>query len=125
MRYGHLAVVSIPVQDQNHALEFYRDRFGFEVDADAAFGDGRRWIQLSPRDGAETSIALVDWFDAMPPGGVVGLILTTDDIEAARGELLGRGVEVAEIEDTPWGRFAGFNDPDGNGWSLQEPAARD
>jgi predicted enzyme related to lactoylglutathione lyase len=120
MNIRHLALVSIPVSDQERALAFYRDALGFRVEADAPFGEGRRWIQLEPGTDAATGIALVDWFDAMPPGGVVGLILRTDDIEADRAKLLERGVEVDEIQETPWGRFAGFNDPDGNGWSLQE-----
>ena len=69
---------------------------------------------------AQTSIALVDWFDAMPAGCVQGLILPTDDIGAQRALLMEKGVTVAPIDDTPWGRFAGFTDADGNGWSLHE-----
>jgi predicted enzyme related to lactoylglutathione lyase len=54
------------------------------------------------------------------PGSVAGLQLVVDDVEAARAELVGRGVQASEVQDFPWGRFVFFADPDGNRWSLQE-----
>jgi predicted enzyme related to lactoylglutathione lyase len=56
----------------------------------------------------------------MEPGSVGGLQLVVDDIEAARAELTGRGLEVGEVQDFPWGRFVFFADPDGNRWAVQE-----
>jgi predicted enzyme related to lactoylglutathione lyase len=58
------------------------------------------------------------------PGSVQGVQLCVNDIEAARSELVGRGVEVGEIEEFPWGRFVFFSDPDGNKWSVQEITSR-
>jgi uncharacterized glyoxalase superfamily protein PhnB len=54
------------------------------------------------------------------PGSVQGVQMVVADIEAARAELVGRGMEVSDVQDYPWGRFVFFQDPDGNGWSVQE-----
>jgi uncharacterized glyoxalase superfamily protein PhnB len=59
-----------------------------------------------------------------PPGSVQGLQLVVSDINAARAELLERGVEVSAVEEFPWGSFVFFSDPDGNGWSVQQLPAR-
>ena len=56
----------------------------------------------------------------LAPGSLEGLQLVVDDIEAARAELAGRGVEVGEVQDFPWGRFVFFSDPDGNRWAVQQ-----
>jgi uncharacterized glyoxalase superfamily protein PhnB len=61
----------------------------------------------------------------MDPGSLQGLQLVVEDIEAARDELLGRGLEVSEVQDFPWGRFVFFSDPDGNGWAVQQIPPRD
>jgi uncharacterized glyoxalase superfamily protein PhnB len=61
----------------------------------------------------------------MRPGSVQGLQLVVDDIEAARMELAGRGVEVSDVQTFDWGSFVFFSDPDGNGWSVQQLPARD
>ena len=87
-------------------------------------GEGQRWVQLAPAAG-ETSITLVTWFPNMQPGGVTGLVLETDDVEADHAELRSRGVNITPLENAPWGRFATFTDPDGNGWVLQQSAAMD
>jgi hypothetical protein len=60
----------------------------------------------------------------MPPGSVQGLQLVVSDIHTARAELAGRGVEVGEVQDFPWGSFVFFSDPDGNGWAVQSIPAR-
>jgi catechol 2,3-dioxygenase-like lactoylglutathione lyase family enzyme len=118
----HISVISIPVSDQERARDFYADGVGFAVVADAPFGDGQRWIQLAPPDG-DTAITLVTWFDDLKPGSVRGLILDVDDISAAREAMAGRGVPFTEETwTTPWGSFAGFEDPDGNRWSLHQDA---
>jgi catechol 2,3-dioxygenase-like lactoylglutathione lyase family enzyme len=116
-------IVSVPVKDQDRARAFYVDVLGFAVREDAALGEGRRWIELVPPAGG-ASISLVTWFDAMPPGCLRGLVLGADDCHEAFAELGRRGVEFVEtkVQDAPWGQFATFADPDGNGWVLVGPA---
>jgi catechol 2,3-dioxygenase-like lactoylglutathione lyase family enzyme len=124
MRIKRIAVVSIPVSDPQAAKEFYTGILSFTVVADAPFGEGQRWIQLAPASG-ETSITLVTWFPNMKPGGITGLVLETDDVEADHAALQSRGLDISPLENAPWGRFATFSDPDGNGWVLQQNAAMD
>ena len=115
-----LSIVSVPVSDQQRAKAFYRDILGFLIvrDAEMAGGvPGARWLQLKPPSGP-TAISLVTWFPAMPPGSAQGLVLDTGDIDRAHEKLRGNGLEITPIQDAPWGRFATFKDPDGNGWSL-------
>jgi predicted enzyme related to lactoylglutathione lyase len=78
-----------------------------------------RWVQLAPK-GAATSVTLVNWFDSMPAGSLRGLVLLTEDIEAAAGELRQKGIKLSPIESQSWGRFVTFSDPDGNGLVLQQ-----
>lgn len=126
MTVKRIEIVSVPVSDQERALGFYRDALDFQVINDSTFQSGdqapeggeQRWLQLATSPDAETSITLVTWFPNMPAGSLQGAIVEVDDIEAARSTLIERGVAVEEIFPTPWGRFAGFSDPDGNGWSL-------
>jgi predicted enzyme related to lactoylglutathione lyase len=61
----------------------------------------------------------------MPPGSAQGMQMVVSDIEAARGELVERGVDVSEVQEFPWGSFVFFNDPDGNGWAVQAMPDRD
>lgn len=111
--------VSIPVTDQNQALQFYRDVLGFELIRDHAENQQTRWVQLVPK-GAETTISLVKPFAGMEAGGVQGLVVQTHDIQSTYQELSSRGVALSEIITMMEGRFATFNDPDGNGWVLIE-----
>ncbi len=113
-------IVSVPVSDQARSMAFYRDVVGFEVVRDEPMGPGMRWIQLSPK-GCSTTIALVTWFDTMKPGGLQGVMLNCGDIDADHAELSGRGLKLSAINQEPWGRFAMFTDPDGNGWILRQP----
>lgn len=117
-----IAIVSVPVSDQAKAKAFYTETLGFSVVRDEPMGPEQRWVQLTPSGGG-TSITLVTWFDALQSGGQQGLVLTTTGIEARRAELAERGLEITEVKEQPWGRFATFRDPDGNGWVLQEPPA--
>jgi predicted enzyme related to lactoylglutathione lyase len=85
-------------------------------------GPDMRWVQVSPRAGS-TSLTLVTWFETMPPGSSKGLVVECDDIDRTVDELAGRGVVFdGPIESQPWGRFATFDDPDGNGIVLQQSA---
>ena len=119
-----ITVVSIPVLDQNRAKRFYADRLGFDVVLEAEFAHGMRWVEVRPPMGG-VSIALVTWFDRMPPGSVQGLVLASDDVRSDQNVLRWRGVRFGqEVEDAPWGSFTTFEDPDGNSWVLQEPRRR-
>lgn len=124
MSLNRIAIISVPVSDQAAARDFYADTLGFEIIRDNPMGPDQRWVQVGPK-GAETSLTLVTWLDKMPPGSVQGLVLNSDDIEADRNALAEKGVDITEVGDTPWGRFAMFSDPDGNGWVLQQAEAGD
>jgi catechol 2,3-dioxygenase-like lactoylglutathione lyase family enzyme len=113
-------IVSVPVSDQQRAKNFYRDILGFDLVREEPMGPGQSWIQLAPK-GSATTIALVTWFDAMRPGGLQGVMLNVTDIDRDHAELRGRGLALSEIRAEPWGRYATFSDPDGNGWILRQP----
>ena len=144
-----LEVIVIPVSDVDRAKEFY-GRLGWRLDADFAHGDDWRGVQFTP-PGSGCSIIFGKNVTAAAPGSAQGLYLIVSDIEAARKELLGRGIQISEVfhgtngvfagPDEPYlfGRirvsgpdpehgsyrsFASFSDPDGNGWLLQEVTTR-
>ena len=118
-----LELVAIPVSDVDRAKEFYADKVGFHADHDHRISDEIRFVQLTP-PGSACSIALGVGVTDAAPGSVKGMQLVVSDIDAARAELAGRGVDVSEVQDFPWGRFVFFSDPDGNGWAVQEIPAR-
>ena len=136
-----LEVVLVPVSDVDRAKHFYEEQLGFTVDFDTDAGGGIRIVQLTP-PGSACSIALttVNQTPAgrvdVPPGSAQGLQLVVPDVQAARAQLVERGVEVSEVvhfqdgafvpgPGGAWNSFVYFNDPDGNGWLLQErPANR-
>ena len=111
-------IISIPVSNQDASKEFYQ-KIGFEIVIEAPMGDGNTWIQLG-LPGQVTSITLVNWFKQMTPGSMHGLVLKTADIEKEVAELKEKGVAVQPIDPTPWGKFANFSDPDGNGLILRQ-----
>jgi len=117
-----LELVLIPVTDIDRAKAFYSEQLGFNVDVDHSVGEDFRVVQFTP-PGSACSIAIGLGVTTAEPGSVQGLQLVVSDIEAARAELVGRGVEVSEVQDFPWGRFVFFQDPDGNGWAVQERPA--
>jgi predicted enzyme related to lactoylglutathione lyase len=117
-----LELVAVPVSDVDRAKAFY-EQAGFHADHDHTVSDELRFVQLTP-PGSACSIALGKGVVDTPPGSVKGLQLVVADIDAARAELAGRGVEVGDVQEFPWGRFVFFSDPDGNGWSVQEIPAR-
>ena len=118
-----LELVQVPVSDVDRAKAFYTEQAGFDADHDHTVTDDLRFVQLTP-PGSSCSIAIGTGLSQMPPGSVQGLQLVVADIEAARAELVERGAPVSEVQDFDWGRFVFFSDPDGNGWAVQEPAAR-
>lgn len=117
MSHRFIRIISIPVSDPQRSLEFYRDVMGFRVLRDMPMGPSR-WIQLAPGSG-DVSITLVNWFPQMPPGCQQGVVLETDDIDADHQRLRAAGLAIGDINEAPWGRYASFTDPDGNGWALQ------
>jgi catechol 2,3-dioxygenase-like lactoylglutathione lyase family enzyme len=119
-----LEVIAIPVSDVDAAKEFYRDRLGFVLDHDVTHGAGMRVVQFTPR-GSACSIVIGEGLSLGEPGTLRGAQLVVEDIDAARDELVGRGVDITEVQQLgPVGsqgaRFAFFSDPDGNGWAVQE-----
>jgi catechol 2,3-dioxygenase-like lactoylglutathione lyase family enzyme len=129
-----LELVVIPVSDVDRAKDFYMEKAGFGLDVDHSAGEDFRVVQLTP-PGSACSITLMH--NAEAPGSVRGLHLVVPDIEAARAELAGRGVDVSEVFHFESGRqlpgpdparadynsFLAFTDPDGTGWMVQERRA--
>lgn len=128
-----LEVVTLPVTDVDRAKRFY-ESIGWRLDADLVAGDDFHVVQMTPPH-SQCSIHFGTGLTAAAPGSFDRLILAVEDIEAARADLIGRGVDVSEVferrppglESVP-GRsyfaFASFKDPDGNGWLLQEVSTR-
>src|SRR5262245_26706403 len=139
-----LEVVVLPVSDVDRAKEFY-ESIGWRLDADFATSEDFRVIQLTP-PGSGTSVIFGTGITSAAPGSADGLILAVEDVEAARDELVARGVDVSEVfhdeggvfhhagtegrvpgadpERKSYSSFASFSDPDGNGWVLQEITMR-
>jgi catechol 2,3-dioxygenase-like lactoylglutathione lyase family enzyme len=139
-----LEVLVLPVSDVDRAKSFYQ-KLQFRLDADFVISDDYRIVQLTP-PGSECSIIIGQGVSSAAPGSVQGLHLVVFDIEAARAELIERGAEISEIfhdatgafhhagtigripgpatGHSDYGSFASFNDPDGNGWVLQEVKQR-
>ena len=130
-----LEVVVVPVADVERAKRFYSDQVGFGVDVDTQINETFRVVQLTP-PGSACSVTIGTGLVAMTPGSLQGLQLVVDDIEAARTQLVDRGVEVSNVvhfengvqlegRGGEWNSFIYFSDPDGNGWAVQErPTSR-
>jgi predicted enzyme related to lactoylglutathione lyase len=121
-----LELVPVPVSDIDRAKAFYVDQVGFHDDVDVRPTDAVRVVQLTP-PGSACSVVLGAGLPqiAMEPGSIKGLHLVVKDIAEARAALIANGVQVGEVDDQGQGvRYAGFADPDGNGWTLQEMAWR-
>ncbi|WP_067546983.1 VOC family protein [Nocardia crassostreae] len=131
-----LEVVIVPVTDVDRAKDFYSGPLGFTVDFDSDFGEGMRVVQLTPPgSGCSIQIGTSGAVPRMEPGSVKGLQLVVPDIEKARAELLERGLEVGEVQVLgknprptlhPLDNvgFLFFEDPDGNGWAVQQISSR-
>ena len=128
-----LELVLIPVSDVDRAKAFYVEEVGFNLDVDHRAGDEFRVVQMTP-PGSACSVTIGIGITDATPGSYRGTHLVVTDIEAARAELAGRGVDVSEIrymdsgewkpgpdpKHTDYNSFADFKDPDGNTWILQE-----
>ena len=130
-------VTTLPVADVDRAKAFYQ-RLGWRLDIDFKPTEHTRGVQFTP-PGSPASIQFGQGITTMTPGSLEGLLLVVEDIDAAREELIGRGVDVSEVwhTDPAKGRVPGphpqrrsyrsrasFNDPDGNQWQLQEVTER-
>jgi catechol 2,3-dioxygenase-like lactoylglutathione lyase family enzyme len=125
-----LEVVVVPVADVDRAKRFYSEQVGFVVDVDHRPNEKVRVVQLTP-PGSACSLTIGTGLSSMAPGSLQGLQLVVTDIEAARAELVARGVEVSAIQHFEngvpvegrggdWNSFIFFSDPDGNGWTVQQ-----
>lgn len=114
-----LELVAIPVTDVDRAKRFYVEQVGFHADHDRVVNPELRFVQLTP-PGSGCSIAMGQGITDAEPGSVRGMQLVVDDADTAHAELKGRGVEVSDVQEFPWGRFVFFSDPDGNAWAVQE-----
>jgi catechol 2,3-dioxygenase-like lactoylglutathione lyase family enzyme len=128
-----LELVVVPVSDVDRAKAFYSEQCGFVVDLDTSISDDLRVVQLTP-PGSACSISIGKGIVDSVPGSLQGIQLVVDDIDAARAELSGRGVEVSGVRHFEngvwleghggrWNSFADFKDLDGNRWTLQERPA--
>ena len=118
-----LELVAVPVSDVDRAKAFYTEQVGFNADHDLSPSEDIRFVQLTP-PGSACSIAIGRGIVDSEPGSVAGLQLVVSSAADAREELAGRGVEVSEVQEFPWGKFVFFSDPDGNRWSVQEVPPR-
>jgi catechol 2,3-dioxygenase-like lactoylglutathione lyase family enzyme len=125
-----LELVVVPVTDVDRAKAFYTDRCGFVVDVDQTMSDDFRVVQLTP-PGSACSISIGKGLSKAVPGSLQGMQLCVTDIVAARDELVARGLDISPIRHVdngewldgpggPWNAFMFFEDPDGNGWAIQE-----
>lgn len=114
-----IELIGIPVSDVERAMKFYVEQAGFVLDHDHIISDDLRFIQLTP-PGSACSIALGVGVTDTEPGSMKGVQMVVPDIEAAHAELTERGVAVSEVQHFDWGKFVFFDDPDGNGWAVQE-----
>ena len=130
-----LEVVVIPVSDVDQAKAFYAERLGFSVDHDTKVGEDVRIVQLTPPGSGCSIVIGKGAVPDMPPGSLKGLQLVVKDIRSARAELAERGIKVSEVQvmgespspqDDPLDNvgFFFFNDPDGNGWAVQQISTR-
>jgi predicted enzyme related to lactoylglutathione lyase len=116
-----LELVPVPVSDVDRAKAFY-EKAGFQLEVDTRPTDAMRVVQFTP-PGSACSIVFgtgMGEITAMQPGSVKGLHLVVADIRQAREALVKRGLEVGEVWDVQGVKYAGFSDPDGNSWLLQE-----
>ena len=119
-----LELIPVPVSDVDRAKTFYTEKVGFREDIDQRVSETIRFVQLTP-PGSACSIAMGEGITTQVPGSLDGLILVVSDIQATHEELSQRGVQVSDPVMQPWGTIhADFSDPDGNRWTLQQPAVR-
>jgi predicted enzyme related to lactoylglutathione lyase len=118
-----IELIFVPVSDVDRAIEFYVDKVGFSLDMQARVNDEMRFVQVTPPTSA-CSIAFGTGISDMVAGTQDGIQVVVPDAEAARQELVSRGVDATPVEVLEWGSFTTFSDPDGNTWTVQQLPAR-
>jgi predicted enzyme related to lactoylglutathione lyase len=123
MGSSQIAIVPVPVADQQRAKLFYTERLGFSVTSENRdqMGPGNSWITLRPSGGG-AMLTLVNWFETMPAGSLRGLVINTDELDKEHRRLKAAGVDVDDIKAAPWGRYATLRDSEGNGLVIQQNA---
>jgi catechol 2,3-dioxygenase-like lactoylglutathione lyase family enzyme len=115
-----IELIFVPVTDVDRARDFYVDQVGFTLDHDVRVDENIRFVQLTPV-GSACSIAFGDGIGAgLEPGQQDSIQVVVASAEAARAELISKGVDATDIDVQPWGIFTSFTDPDGNRWTVQE-----
>lgn len=122
MNIDRIDLVSVPVTDQQAAVQFYTEKLGFEVRLDMPYMDGgSKWLEVAP-PGAATRMVLATWIPALTGDKFTGIVLATSNVEADYAELQAKGVQMTALERMPWGTSATISDPDGNQLVLQQNA---
>lgn len=115
-----IELIFVPVTDVDRARDFYVDKVGFHLDMEARVDESTRFVQVTP-NGSACSIAFGEGLGVtLAPGTQDTIQVVVPDAEAARQDLLSRGVDASPVEVLAWGSFTGFSDPDGNTWTVQE-----
>ena len=114
-----IELIFIPVTDVDKAIDFYVNKVGFTLDMQARVDEHTRFVQVTPPTSA-CSIAFGEGITDMTPGTQNSIQVVVSDAEAARRELIERGVDAPEVKTLVWGSFTSFSDPDGNTWTLQQ-----
>jgi catechol 2,3-dioxygenase-like lactoylglutathione lyase family enzyme len=114
-----IELIFIPVTDVDKAIDFYVNKVGFTLDMQARVDEHTRFVQVTPPTSA-CSIAFGEGITDMTPGTQNSIQVVVTDAEAARRELVERGVDAPEVKTLAWGSFTSFSDPDGNTWTLQQ-----
>jgi catechol 2,3-dioxygenase-like lactoylglutathione lyase family enzyme len=120
MEISNVAIVSVPVSDQERASGFYTEVLGFDVVADDQMGPDQRWVMVRPSAGG-AALTFVTWFPTMPSGSLKGLVLEVDDIDQVAEDLISRSPAAGGIEEAPWGRCVQIDDSEGNGLCYSNP----
>ncbi len=114
-----IELIFVPVTDVDRAIEFYVEKVGFHLDMQARVDENTRFVQVTPPTSA-CSIAFGEGISDMVPGTQNSIQVVVADAEAARKELVERGVDAPEVQVLPWGSFTSITDPDGNTLTIQQ-----
>jgi catechol 2,3-dioxygenase-like lactoylglutathione lyase family enzyme len=114
-----IELIYVPVTDVDRAIDFYVNKVGFHLDMEGRPDEATRFVQVTPPSSA-CSIAFGEGIGDMTPGTQNSIQVVVPNAEAARKELIERGVDASEVQVLAWGSFTSFKDPDGNTWTIQE-----
>ncbi len=115
-----IEVVMLPVTDIDNSIDFYQNKIGFNLDHDVQPGNGMRVVQLTPVGSGCSIVFGIGMGVLSSPGSVKNTHLVVENIELARNELVKNGVEISKVNNMGGVKYAYFEDPDGNSWTLQQ-----